>query len=152
MSGRFPVMTGGLFGMLAFGPISERLKRRGAFAFFYCGSFVCTVALFGLCSQMGKTFYCVTLPVFGFFVSGIHAGCAIYFPELFPTRVRGAGGGVCFNMGRIIAAPVLFPAAWLEGVQGLTFAQTATLMSGFFLLGLWLLRYGPETHGQDLPE
>lgn len=152
MTGHFLVMTGGLFGMLAFGPISERLKRRGAFAFFYGGSFVCTVALFGLCSGMGKAFYCVTLPLFGFFVSGIHAGCAIYFPELFPTRVRGAGGGVCFNLGRIVAAPVLFLAAWLEGSRGLTFAQTATLMSGFFLLGLWLLRFAPETHGKDLPE
>lgn len=152
MTGHFLVMTGGLLGMLAFGPISERLKRRGAFRFFLSGSFFSTVILFGFCSEMGKTFYTVSLPVFGFFVSGIHAGCAIYFPELFPTRVRGAGGGVCFNLGRIVAAPVLFLAAWLEGVKAFTVAQTATMLSVFFLVGLVVLLFAPETHGKDLPD
>ncbi len=33
MMGHFLVMTGGLIGMLAFGPISERIGRRGAFSF-----------------------------------------------------------------------------------------------------------------------
>lgn len=151
MAGHFLVMTGGLFGMLAFGPISERLKRRGAFAFFFSGAFFSTVILFGLCNEMGRAFYWVALPIFGFLVSGIHAGYAIYFPELFPSRLRGTGGGASFNLGRIVAAPVLFLAAWMEGAGGLSYAGTAVILSGFFLLGLWLLRYAPETHGQALP-
>ena len=35
----------------------------------------------------------LALPVFGFFTVGMHAGYAIYFPELFPTRIRGTGAG-----------------------------------------------------------
>ena len=31
------------------------------------------------------------LPVFGFFTLGMHAGYAIYFPELFPTHLRATG-------------------------------------------------------------
>ena len=33
------------------------------------------------------------LPFFGFFTGGIHAGYAIYFPELFPDRLRATGAG-----------------------------------------------------------
>ena len=34
---------------------------------------------------------------------GMHAGYAIYFPELFPTHMRGTGGGFCFNVGLVLA-------------------------------------------------
>ena len=36
----------------------------------------------------------VMLPLFGFFAGGIHAGYAIYFPELFPSHLRATGGEV----------------------------------------------------------
>lgn len=152
MGGHFLVMTGGLFGMLAFGPISERLGRRGAFAFFFIGGFASSALLFGVLNEHGTTFYWYALPVFGFLVSGIHSGYAIYFPELFPSRLRGTGGGLCFNLGRIIAAPVLFLSAWMQTSMDLSTEQTATLLSGFFLLGLVILYFAPETRGQDLPE
>ncbi len=152
MTGHFLVMTGGLVGMLAFGPISERLGRRGAFSFFFIGGFVGSATLFGLFHSMAAGFYWIALPVFGFLVSGIHAGYAIYFPELFPSRLRGTGGGLCFNLGRIVAAPVLFLTAWMQQSMEFTVNQTATLLSGFFLLGLVVIRFAPETHGKELPE
>ena len=152
MVGHFLVMTGGFFGMLAFGPISLRLGRRGAFDLFFVGGFASTAALFGLWNEQSLTFYWWALPVFGFLVSAPHAGFAIYFPELFPSRLRGAGGGMCFNMGRIIAAPVLLLTAWMQTTKGVTIDQTATLLSGFFLLGLVILPFAPETNGEDLPD
>ena len=152
MKGHFLVMTGGLLGMLAFGPISERLGRRGAFSFFFVGGFVSSALLFGLFTERGIIFYWWALPVFGFLVSGIHSGYAIYFPELFPSRLRGTGGGLCFNLGRIIAAPVLFLTAWMQQSQGFTSNQTAALLSAFFLLGLIVVKYAPETQGEELPE
>ena len=42
-----------------------------------------------------------------FFVLGMHAGYAIYFPELFPTRLRATGSSVCFNLGRVLGAVIL---------------------------------------------
>ena len=138
--------------MLAFGPISERLGRRGAFSFFFIGGFASSATLFGLFHSMDAGFYWIALPVFGFLVSGIHAGYAIYFPELFPSRLRGTGGGLCFNLGRIVAAPVLFLTAWMQQSMEFSVNQTATLLSGFFLLGLVVIRFAPETHGKELPE
>ena len=46
----------------------------------------------------------VALPIFGFLTLGMHAGYAVYFPELYPTRLRGTGTGFCFNMGRVGSA------------------------------------------------
>ena len=50
----------------------------------------------------------------------MHAGYAIYFPELFPTRLRGTGGGFCFNVGLVLAAPMLFASGPLQKEWGLT--------------------------------
>ena len=36
-----------------------------------------------------------------FFVLGMHAGYAIYFPELFPTQAARHRLERCFNLGRV---------------------------------------------------
>ena len=44
------------------------------------------------------------IPLMGFFQLAIFGGYAIYFPELFPTRLRSTGTSFCYNVGRLIAA------------------------------------------------
>jgi hypothetical protein len=85
-----------------------------------------------------------------FFVVGLHAGFAIYFPELFPTRIRATGSSFCFNLGRFATAVLLFGRGYLGDELGLRNACVA--VSGVFLLGLILLWFAPETKGQQLPE
>jgi hypothetical protein len=95
-------------------------------------------------------FLCL-LPVFGFFVQGIHSGYAVYFPELFPTYLRATGAGFCFNTGRILAAPVLiWGSGWMKATLPLPIA--ISVLGTLFLLGLIVLLFLPETKGQDLPE
>ena len=46
----------------------------------------------------------------------LFAGYSIYFPELFPTRLRGTGVGFCYNTVRYLAAafpPLLMFLSWL---------------------------------------
>ena len=45
------------------------------------------------------------LPMMGFAQLSVFAGYSIYFPELFPTRLRGTGVGFCYNTVRYLAAP-----------------------------------------------
>jgi hypothetical protein len=94
----------------------------------------------------------VILPVFGFFTVGIHAGYAIYFPELFPNHLRATGAGVCFNGGRLLAAPVLYLSGQLKALPGMDLRLAVTFLSLLFAVGLVLLIFLPETKGRPLPE
>jgi MFS family permease len=90
------------------------------------------------------------LPIFGFFAQGIHAGYAIYFPELFPTHLRATGAGFCFNTGRILATPVLiWGSAEMKRILDLRWA--ITWLGCLFLPGPLILPFLPETRGKELP-
>ncbi len=41
----------------------------------------------------------------GFMLLYLLSGCAVYFPELFPTRLRATGTGFCYNAARYLSAP-----------------------------------------------
>lgn len=143
---------GAALGMLSFGPLSVRLGRRGAFALMHVGAIIITPAVCWLPQAYNSypLLLCL-LPVFGFFALGMHSGYAVYFPELFPTHLRATGAGFCFNTGRILAAPVLF---WLSGGLKATFdlSTAISILSGFFLVGLLILVFLPETKGEELPD
>ena len=46
----------------------------------------------------------VLIPIMGFCQLALFGGYAIYFPELFPTRLRSTGTSFCYNVGRLVAA------------------------------------------------
>jgi MFS family permease len=151
MLGMLLVTTGGGAGLLAFGPICERIGRRGAFLFFHLGAFAAALALYQGLRAASATVLCAALPLFGFLTLGMHAGYAIYFPELFPTRLRGTGAGFCFNCGRLLAALVLVANGWFRS-WGIPFDDAASWLSLLFLLGAAVMTVAPETQGRELPE
>lgn len=146
--GMFLATTGGGLGLLAFAPISQRIGRRPAFALFHVAAFA-TVALVYLLAESVPGLI-MALPVFGFCTLGMHAGYAVYFPELYPTRLRATGAGFCFNAGRVVAGPVLLGFGLLRDPLGLPLAMLA--LSTLYLVALSLLAFAPETCGRPLPE
>ena len=152
MIGLLLTATGAGIGMIAFGPLSDRLGRRGAFLLYHAGAFIVTLTLFWFIPTPSPTLLLWTLPIFGFLAIGMHAGYAVYFPELFPTRLRGTGAGFCFNVGRVIAVPVLFIAGWMQADWGYTLEQAVTILSFLYLVGIFILIFAPETRGKELPE
>jgi MFS family permease len=150
MLGMFIVTTGGGIGLLFFGPISQRTGRRGAFLFFHLGGLVSALLLFLVPWGVSALYF--ILPIFGFLTLGMHAGYAIYFPELYPTRLRATGTGFCFNSGRILAAPILFISGWMQKDWGFTLTGAAAALSLLFLLGIVVLPFCPETRGRELSE
>lgn len=158
MLGMFLTTLGGGIGLVSFGAISNWLGRRGAFAFYYVGGFIVTLIVFRMVYESGSWLVIVlTLPVFGFFTLGMHAGYAIYFPELYPTRLRSTGSGFCFNVGRLTAAPILVLTALLQkpvadGGWGWSNEDLASWMSLLFLVGALLALVATETKGTELPE
>jgi hypothetical protein len=137
-------------GLLAFGPLCVRIGRRGAIALMHIGAFIIVPITCYLPATYGQLL-CV-LPVFGFLTLGIHAGYAIYFPELFPNHLRATGTGFCFNGGRLLAASILIFSGWLKGLPGMDLRLAITLLALLFPLGLILIYFLPETRNQPLPE
>ena len=152
MLGMFLVTTGSLFGLVSFGPISERVGRRGAFLLYLLGAMLSTWVVFQGLSDVPIVVLGIGLVVFGFLTGGFHSGFAIYFPELFPTRLRGTGAGFCFNSGRLLAAPILVLTGWMRTDQGLSLASCVSLLAILFPLGAAALLFARETRGLELPE
>ena len=78
----------------------------------------------------------------------MHAGYAVYFPELYPTRLRGTGAGFGFNMGRIASAAALFA----FGALSLSDDQKAVWLALLYLVGAVVAFFGRETKDEELPE
>jgi MFS family permease len=136
--------------LLFFGPLSVRVGRRLAFALMHVAAFI-MVPITCYAPQQYWQMLCI-LPVFGFFTLGIHAGYAIYFPELFPNHLRATGTGFCFNGGRVLAASILVLSGWLKSLPHMDLRFAITLLGCLFPLGLIVIFFMPETQGQALPE
>ena len=142
--------AGGGLGLLAFGPLCAWIGRRRSFMMIHLMAFaIVPVAAF---LPSDYTSLLIILPVFGFFTLGMHAGYAIYFPELFPTHLRATGTSFCFNGGRILAVPVLLFSGWLKSLPGMELGSALTMLGSLFLVGFLISCFLPETHNQDLPE
>ena len=140
--------AGGGLGLLSFGPLSVRFGRKRAFTWLMIGAFLIVPITCWL--PQNYTQLLMMLPAFGFLTLAIHAGFAIYFPELFPTHLRATGAGFCFNGGRLLGAAVLWFSGWLKSAIELRLA--VTLLGFLFLLGLIFIAFLPETKDQPLPE
>jgi hypothetical protein len=149
MLGMILTATGGGLGLFAFGPICERLGRRWAFILFHLGAFAMAVLLFQTYHLWSTAALWALLVVFGFWTLGMHAGYAIYFPELYPTRMRSLGAGFCFNCGRIVAAVMLVINGVLRSNE-VPLEMAGTLLSVLFLAGAVIAWFGPETKGTTL--
>ncbi|GAB4140611.1 MAG: MFS transporter [Planctomycetaceae bacterium] len=142
--------AGGGLGLLAFGPISVRLGRRRTFILYH----LLALAIVPITCYLPQTYEQMLwiLPVYGFFTLGMHAGYAIYFPELFPTHLRATGTSFCFNGGRVLAVPVLLISGLLKGQEGMDLRDAVTSLSVLFAVGVVLMFFLPETQGEELPE
>ncbi len=142
--------AGGGLGLLAFGPLCARFGRRKAFIGIQLAAFIIVpITCFG---PQTYTQLLWILPVYGFFTLGMHAGYAIYFPELFPTHVRATGTSFCFNGGRILAAPMLLFSGWLKADAGIDLGVAISLLGFLYLVGVVVVLFLPETNKQELIE
>jgi hypothetical protein len=140
--------VGSFAGMLVFTAVAARVSRRFAFLGAFLLSMLTTMYVFYSLRTASDAYW--MLPMMGFSQLAVFAGYSIYFPELFPTRLRGTGVGFCYNTVRYLAAPAPILLGYLATVM--SFRTAAVLMSTIYLVGVAALLWAPETKGQPLPE
>jgi MFS family permease len=147
--------VGAFFGMVTFTIVASWVSRRLAFlcAFILC-LFTTAYVFYNLRTAADAYWM---LPMMGFAQLAVFAGYSIYFPEIFPTRLRGTGVGFCYNTVRYLAAPAPIVLGQLSialtqyGVVE-PFRVAAVIMCSVYILGIIALIWAPETKGKPLPE
>jgi len=146
--------VGALLGMLAFTWVATQMGRKVAFGLAFV---FCWVVVSGVFLTLSAPWHAyVMLPVLGFATLSLFGGYSIYFPELYPARLRSTGTGFCYNVGRVIAAGVILLRIPIrQGFESLGFTSVFRMVSvalaTVYLLGLIVLIWAPETKGKPLP-
>jgi MFS family permease len=147
--------VGAFFGIYTFTVVTARIGRRPAFILAFLAGLAATIMTFGWLQEPSHIFWMI--PILGFCNLAVFGGYSIYFPELYPTRLRSTGVGFCYNVGRVIAALGPFTLGGLTVVFSdagfaAPFRAAAISLAGIYLLGAFVMPFAPETRGKPLPE
>ena len=142
----------GIVGSFLGGWIASLIGRRRSY---FLNSLICLASaqcMFWFSSPTEPSIFLIWTAVLGFF-SGIFFGwLPLFLPELFVTRVRSVGAGVCFNFGRIITAITVFITAGLIAYFDNDFRQIGLITSLIYLcgaIGILLMPKGVEGKIKD---
>lgn len=127
-----------------------RINRRTSFTILCVCSLIVCGLLFRTQSTYTPTFLALVFAT-GACTAAFYGWFPLYLPELFPTRVRATGQGICYNAGRIVAAAGALTSGALVNFYGGYAAMGATITL-IYLLGIGIIRLAPETNGRPLPE
>jgi MFS family permease len=144
--------VGTLIGVLVVPSLCDRFGRRATIGAFFLASPIAAFAAIGLGSHGSYERLFVLSPLVNFFAIGVSAAFVLYFPELFPSRVRATGAGLAYNVGRALSIPIPIATAWLIASFGGSIAAGVLLSGSIYLVGLAALPFLPETRGLPLRE
>ena len=141
-----PMQIGAFFGYTSFGFLADRFGRRRTFVVFVlCAALI--VPIFGA-SARSETALLVLGPLVGFFGHGYFSVFGSMLAELFPSSVRGAAQGMCYNLGRGVSALAPMVIGSLAGKHGL--GPALGLTSVLYVVGAGLVLLLPETRAKEL--
>jgi MFS family permease len=95
------VMVSSIAGNFFAAAVARLIGYRRTIALMCLGYFLAMFGAYGLPRDHSQLFYWLAVP--GFF-QGLFALFTMYLPPLFPTLLRTTGAGLCYNIGRIVAA------------------------------------------------
>ncbi len=147
--------VGAFFGMFVFTLIATFMGRRIGFGVSFIAAFIVVSGVFLTLRAEWHAY--VMLPMVGFVTLSVFGGYSIYFPEIYPTRLRSTGTAFCYNVARILTAAIVLligPIQQALKAKHVTevFRWGAVVLCCFYFLGLIALIWAPETKDKPLPE
>jgi SHS family sialic acid transporter-like MFS transporter len=142
---------GAIGGALVAPFIGSRLGRRPAFFLLCLASLLVCGVMFRVVNTYGTGFL-VAAFISSATTASFYGWFPLYFPELFPTRLRATAQGLCYNSGRLFAAVGALTQGKLVGYFGGSYAQAGAVVTLVYLLGMACIWFAPETKGKPLPE
>lgn len=126
-----------------------KFKRKPVLFFSYLLSFLFAFFMYSYFKTYGIGV--LTSSIFlGFFFGVIPAAFAVYFPELFPTRIRSTAKGFCYSTARFFTAfGALYSGLLVQTFSG-NIGLAAALMSLTFLIGAFIALVAPKTDNKTL--
>jgi MFS family permease len=141
------IIVGSWCGYVVSAYLSDGIGRRKNFFIFAIGSLLIAIA-YTQANIPDALMLALGFPL-GFFASGIFSGLGPVLTELFPTSVRGAGQGFCYNFGRGIGAffPTLVGFLSARATLGVAIGIFAAISYAIVIVAALAL---PETRGREL--
>jgi MFS family permease len=143
--------VGAVLGSFFGAQIAAWLGRRRAYALISAGATVLTLVMFLGTAPFRSSFLPIVFAQ-GFVATLFFGWLPLYLPELFPTRVRAAGSGIAYNVGRFATAVGVFVAGALFTLGGGSYPKvgaTCGLIYAFGLIAIWI---APDTTGRRLDD
>jgi SHS family sialic acid transporter-like MFS transporter len=143
--------VGAIIGCLTGAWVGKSLGRRTVYFWLCLLSLVICGYLFRSIDQYGPLFL-VFVTLAGIVTAAFYGWFPLYLPELFPTRIRATGQGLCYNFGRILAAAGALGQGQLMAHYNGSYAKAGAVVTLIYLLGMGLIWLAPETKDKPLPE
>jgi MFS transporter, SHS family, sialic acid transporter len=140
-------MTGCMLAAFAAGWFS----RRTTYRLICIAAFASILVMYRGNSEFGLKLL-ASVFVAGMCSASFYGWLPLYLPELFRTKVRATGQGFGYNFGRILAAIGALQTGNLMGLFGGDYSVACSVMSGVYVIGLFVIQLAPETRGKPLPE
>jgi len=141
--------TGAVLGSFFGAQIAAGLGRRRAYAMISVGASALTSLMFLGTSPLETSFLPIVFAQ-GFVATLFFGWLPLYLPELFPTRVRAAGSGMAYNVGRFATAIGVLMAGALFAAMGGSYPRVGATCGLIYLLGLVVIGWAPDTTAKKL--
>jgi MFS family permease len=143
--------VGAMAGCLVGALVAGRIGRRPAYFLLCLLSLLSCGWLFRYVHEYDAA-YLILVTLVGAVTAAFYGWLPLYLPELFPTRVRATGQGLCYNSGRILAAAGALMQGQLVSAYAGSYAKAGATLTLIYVVGLALIWLAPETKDQPLPQ
>lgn len=140
---------GAVLGSLGGAQLASLLGRRLSYCLISLATFIATWAMFQWTRPLEPSFHTIVF-IQGLLGTLFFGWLALSLPELFPTRVRATGSGLCYNAGRFATAAGVLFAGVLISMLGGDYARVGAICALIYVLGFFVIWLVPKSAVSEL--